>query len=64
MLDPGAAVEHSIEAGRHVWVQLVGGRVRTNDLLLEAGDGAAVSDETGLRIEALDAAELILFDLG
>jgi hypothetical protein len=39
------------------------GAVTLNDTPLSAGDGAAVSKETALRIRATDAAEFLLFEL-
>lgn len=63
LLDPGDAAEHPLAPGRHAWVQVVRGRVTVNTVELREGDGAAVSDEPALRVEALDAAELVAFDL-
>jgi redox-sensitive bicupin YhaK (pirin superfamily) len=42
----------------------VRGEVQLNDIVLGAGDGAAIVDETSLKIEAKTASELLLFDLG
>ena len=39
------------------------GGVTLNRERLQAGDGAAVSDESGLRIQADTDAEILLFDL-
>jgi redox-sensitive bicupin YhaK (pirin superfamily) len=44
-------------------VQVARGSVRVNDQLLQAGDGAAVSDAPQLGLEAQEAAEVLLFDL-
>ena len=63
LLKTGAAVEQGVEAGRHAWVQIARGGVRLNGEALAAGDGAAVSSELRLRIEAVSDAELLLFDL-
>lgn len=63
LLEAGSEVSHSLEAGRHAWVQVVDGSVDVNGERLTAGDGAAVSDESELTIRATDAAELLLFDL-
>jgi redox-sensitive bicupin YhaK (pirin superfamily) len=55
--------EIEIAAGRHAWVQVARGRLRVNGNELAAGDGAAISDETRIRIEGVEAAEVLVFDL-
>jgi redox-sensitive bicupin YhaK (pirin superfamily) len=62
-LDAGQELTHSLEAGRHAWVQVARGAVRLNDHPLVAGDGAAVSQESSLRLVGDKDAELLLFDL-
>jgi quercetin 2,3-dioxygenase len=62
-LAAGQAVDHALAAGRHAWVQVVRGKLRVNGAELTAGDAAAISDEPGVRIEGIDAAELLVFDL-
>jgi hypothetical protein len=63
LLASGAATELALRPGRHAWVQVVRGQVRANGEQLTAGDGAALSDERAVRIEAEAEAELLLFDL-
>ena len=48
-LDQGVTVEHGLATGRHGWVQVLRGSVTLNGVRLEAGDGAAVSEEESLR---------------
>lgn len=64
VLDAGKNVNHEWKAGREVWLQVVRGEVQLNDIVLGAGDGAAIVDETYLKIDAKTASELLLFDLG
>ena len=64
VLDEGAAVSHTVAPGRHAWVQVARGSVTLNGRPLDEGDGAAVSEETRLDLEARTAAEVIVFDLG
>jgi quercetin 2,3-dioxygenase len=61
---PGERVKHALAEGRHAWLQMVSGRVELNGTELGAGDGAAVSQETGLEVVALEPAHFLLFDLG
>ncbi|HEU4594778.1 MAG TPA: pirin family protein [Pyrinomonadaceae bacterium] len=63
ILKSGEAVEHRLDASRHAWLQVVKGAVELNGNRLGAGDGAAVSEETSLKISASEDAEIILFDL-
>ncbi len=56
-------VSYPIGADRHAWVQVVRGGVDLNGVALEAGDGAAVSEESSLTVTAGGDAELMLFDL-
>ncbi len=62
-LDKGANVGQSIESGRHAWVQVARGAVKLNGKPLKTGDGAALSDENEVRLEAPEASEVLLFDL-
>jgi hypothetical protein len=57
------SADFAISAGRHAWVQGTRGRVRLNGRELNAGDGAALSEETGVRVEGVDGGEVLLFDL-
>jgi redox-sensitive bicupin YhaK (pirin superfamily) len=63
LLDAGARLEHSIASGRAAWIQVARGTVVANGVTLVEGDGAAISDETSVRIAGVEAAELLLFDL-
>lgn len=61
-LDEGANVTHTLERG-HGWVQVARGKVRVNGKDLAAGDGAAISRETEVQVEAKEPSEVLLFDL-
>jgi quercetin 2,3-dioxygenase len=63
-LAAGAAVEHEVAPGRGVWVQLISGRMRVGESVLEAGDGASTETPGILRLAADEALEALLFDLG
>jgi redox-sensitive bicupin YhaK (pirin superfamily) len=62
-LDQGRPVTLALRPGRHAWLQVLRGGVQLNGLDLDAGDGAAVSDETALTLTAARPAEVMLFDL-
>jgi hypothetical protein len=62
-LEPGERVKHALADGRHAWLQMVRGRIELNGTALAAGDGAAVSGESGLEMQALEPAHFLLFDL-
>ena len=62
-LDKGAEAKQSLAFGRHAWVQVARGAVRLNGTELKAGDGAAISDESEVRVESREPSEVLLFDL-
>ena len=63
ILSPGETVEHSLDAGRHAWVQVARGTVRVNGEVLKEGDAAAVSDADTIQVVGEQSAEALLFDL-
>jgi redox-sensitive bicupin YhaK (pirin superfamily) len=63
LLDKGESVSHSLANGRGAWLQVALGSVSLNETMLAQGDGAAVSDEMEIRIQAAEPAEVLLFDL-
>lgn len=63
ILEPGERVGHTLEAGRHAWVQVTRGEAELNGLALRAGDGAAVAREGEILLTGRKNAEVLLFDL-
>jgi len=63
LLGKGDSVSHALASGRHAWVQVARGKVRLGDVTLSAGDGAAISEESELRLTADEPSEVLLFDL-
>lgn len=63
LLESGEEVVYPLPAGRHAWLQVARGRVQVNDMVLEQGDGAAVSTETRVTVSGLEPSEILLFDL-
>ena len=64
ILKNGEEVALDLAEGRHAWIQLISGKLDVNGETLEAGDGAAISEEKALSIKALDDnTEFLLFDL-
>ena len=63
LLREGETVRHEIGPGRGVWVQVVRGRVRLDDVELGEGDGAAVEEQAALELMGMIDAELLLLDL-
>ena len=62
-LDEGTEAAHALKSGRHAWVQIARGKVILNGKELKAGDGAALSNESEVRVKAEEASEVLLFDL-
>ena len=63
LLGKGQTVSHTLAPGRHAWVQIARGQVRLGDVVLSAGDGAAISDERSVTLTGNEPAEVLLFDL-
>jgi redox-sensitive bicupin YhaK (pirin superfamily) len=63
ILEQDEELVFQIPPGRHVWLQVTRGTVAAQGASLDAGDGAALSDESQLTIAARSRAELLLFDL-
>ncbi|MBE9101922.1 pirin family protein [Vacuolonema iberomarrocanum] len=63
VLTAGDRQPFTFRPGRYGWVQVASGKISLNGHSLEAGDGAAISDETLLDIQAHSEAEVLLFDL-
>jgi hypothetical protein len=59
----GARVEHTLAPGRHAWIQVARGTIEVNGVKLDAGDGAAFSEEPAVDISAVTDCEVLLFDL-
>lgn len=62
-LEAGDRWQQPLDVGRHAWVQVITGTLEVNGTPLQAGDGAAVSEETRLDLQAGEAASFLLFDL-
>ncbi len=63
ILEPGETVAHEAGANRGVWVQVARGAVKVDGHAVEAGDAVAIEGPGRVSIEAVEAAEFLLFDL-
>jgi redox-sensitive bicupin YhaK (pirin superfamily) len=60
----GESVSLALGTGRKAWVQVVRGALRLDDdTLLDAGDGAGISEQSELRLRAEADSEALVFDL-
>jgi hypothetical protein len=62
LFDAGERAELALSSERQAWVHVARGQVSINGQMLSAGDGAAISGES-VRVEGIDAAEVLVFDL-
>lgn len=61
---PGESLSRNVAPGRHAWIQVARGHVQLNGRKLNAGDGAAVSEEKELSFTGGEGGgEFLLFDL-
>jgi redox-sensitive bicupin YhaK (pirin superfamily) len=63
VISEGKTLDYAIEADRRLYIQVARGRIRLNDMLLEAGDAAKVDALDAVKVEAQEEAEILLFDL-
>jgi redox-sensitive bicupin YhaK (pirin superfamily) len=63
VLPKGEKLTYSLKPGRRAWLQVARGKATLNGSALEAGDGAAISEESLLELKALEDAEILVFDL-
>ncbi len=74
VLEPGQRLEQPLAKGRHAWVHVARGAVSLDGRALLAGDGAALSDEPGVKLAGGPGAgvkspsagavnEILIFDL-
>ena len=62
-LNSGDSVLHSLKPNRHVWAHIAEGEVTVNGQTLKAGDAAAVSGESVVKLAATQPSRVLLFDL-
>src|SRR5262245_54465620 len=56
---PGQAVTHPIELGRAAWLQVLRGGVNLLGQELSAGDGATITDEDAVSVQAATPSEIL-----
>jgi redox-sensitive bicupin YhaK (pirin superfamily) len=59
----GAQATFRLKPSRRAFAHVARGAMTLNGTSLNAGDGAAISEEELLEIRAAEAAELLMFDL-
>jgi redox-sensitive bicupin YhaK (pirin superfamily) len=63
LLEPGQSLRHALRPKRHAWVHVARGSAKVNGIELEAGGGAALSEESEVELEGPSGSEILLFDL-
>ncbi|HEY3593045.1 MAG TPA: pirin family protein, partial [Polyangiaceae bacterium] len=64
IFEKGEHAELALEPGRHSWIHVARGQAEVNGQTLDAGDAVGISAEKSVRVEGLDSAEVLVFDLG
>lgn len=62
-LEAGNEVVQALKPGRHAWVHVAEGEVKLNGHSLKAGDAAAFSDESSVKLSGTKPSQVLLFDL-
>jgi redox-sensitive bicupin YhaK (pirin superfamily) len=63
VLEENNSLSLPLKSTRHAWIQVASGSVELNGLLLNTGDGAAISDESKVQLLAKSTSEVLVFDL-
>jgi redox-sensitive bicupin YhaK (pirin superfamily) len=63
VLEKEKKLSYKMDPKRYAWLQVARGRLLLNGKRYDEGDGAAIQREKELKIQALEGAEFILFDL-
>lgn len=63
LVDDGDRVEHAVENGRYIYVHVARGAVSLDGAVLQAGDGAKITDENHLILEQGQKAEVLVSEL-
>lgn len=63
ILPASGAISHELAPDRRAWIQIVKGATELNGVPMQAGDGAAISEETLLTFKSNQESEVLLFDL-
>lgn len=63
VLSDGAEVTHTVNPGRHAWIQVARGEALLNGQPIAVGDGVATSQVGELQLVGKDNPEILIFDL-
>ncbi|WP_372795880.1 pirin family protein [Pontiella sp.] len=63
ILEPGTEQVKPGDGSRHVWIQVVNGKLSVDGEVLETGDGAAIEHAADLTFQGLEKSEFLVFDL-
>ncbi|NBL89364.1 MULTISPECIES: pirin family protein [Proteus] len=62
-LKKGEEAQYQAETGRHIWLQVVKGKIAINDIIATTSDGIAIANEDMIRFVGDEDSEVLLFDL-
>lgn len=62
-LQKGNELSYPASNGRGLYLYLIDGNIKINDMLLNTGDAVKISDEEELRVSAQQDSNLVLFDV-
>jgi redox-sensitive bicupin YhaK (pirin superfamily) len=63
LLTAGEKLTHTLDGGRRGYLHVARGAISLNGSPLRTGDGARIEQESDLRLEGLEDAEILVFDL-
>ena len=63
IISEGKTLDYAMQQGRSLYIQVARGSLRLNGELLDAGDAAKIDTQQAVSLQALEEAEILLFDL-
>lgn len=63
LLNSSDRVQHELRSGNAAWLHVAAGSIRVNGALLDAGDGAALTDGAAVELQGLTNSEVVLWEV-
>ena len=57
------SIDYATQEDRGVWIQVIDGEVKVNDVNLSKGDGIAIEKVDTIQLKNISKSEILLFDL-
>jgi redox-sensitive bicupin YhaK (pirin superfamily) len=62
-MEANHTIDYSYSAQRHLWVQVIHGKIDIHGQVVQTGDGLAISGQKAVKISSLEESRFLVFDL-